>query len=347
MNATDIISQRLVNQQIADSHFARPAEVVRCFGAMQAQEYAMAKWAIGIRLPGSKEPDIEEAFNRGEILRTHVLRPTWHFVLPEDIKWMLKLTSSRVHAVAGSMYRKLGLDKKVFKKSTDLIARSLQKGNFLDRTELKAILENAGLGTDTVITAHYLMYAELEGVICSGPRKGKQFTYALLDERAPNAKTLSKDESLAELTKKYFTSRAPATAHDFAWWSGLTIEDAKKGIESLDNEFEKIMLDKKEYVCGRDVPDFKPGSPKATFLMPDYDEYGIAYKDRKAILPAGNTNELFFNHLIIVDGRIAGTWTQEKKARSTEVKTKLLVKLNKRQEEALAKAVKKYKSFLY
>src|SRR5207253_3758800 len=134
-----------------------------------------------------------------------------------------------------------------------------------------------------------------ENVISSGPRKGKQFTYALLDERAPQAKVLSRDESLAKLAERYFTSRSPATAQDFSWWSGLTIEDAKKGIESLGRDFEKVTIDKREYVRRQDIPEFKLSSPKATFLMPDYDEYGIAYKNRSEILPAGNTNDLFFS----------------------------------------------------
>jgi hypothetical protein len=345
MNATEIISQRLINQQIAATSLKKPVEIVRWFGAMQSQEYAMAKWAIGMRLPGIKDAAVEEAFNRGEILRTHIMRPTWHFVLPEDIKWMQKLTSPRVHTVAGSMYRKLGLDKKVFKKSTDLIAKALQNENYLNRTELKAILEKAKLSTDTVVTAHYLMYAELECVICSGPRKGKQFTYALMDERAPKAKELSREESLAELARRYFTSRAPATANDFSWWSGLTIEDAKKGIAGLGKDFYRVIIDKREYVCFGEV-DFKTSSPKATFLMPDYDEYGIAYKNRNEILPPGNTNDLFFSHLLVIDGKVAGTWSQEKKGKSPEVKTKLFIKLNKRQEEGLKKAVKRFHDFI-
>jgi hypothetical protein len=126
-----LITRRLFNQQIAETHFTKPEEIVTWLGAMQAQEYAMSKWSIGMRIPSLKDADVEKAFNEGAILRTHVLRPTWHFVTPADIRWILALSAPRVHVFNAFAYRYAGLNKKIFKKCNDVLAKSLQGGKFL------------------------------------------------------------------------------------------------------------------------------------------------------------------------------------------------------------------------
>lgn len=184
-------------------------------GAVQSQDFAAAKWAIGLRLPESKDTEIERVFNDGEILRTHVLRPTWHFVAPEDIRWMLALTAPRVNQCISYYYRKLELDAAVFKKSNEIIIKALEGGSQLTRAKLMLKLEQAGILTNDLRSNHLMIRAELDAVVCSGARKGKQFTYALLEERVPPAKTLSRDEALAELSARYFTSHGAATLQDF------------------------------------------------------------------------------------------------------------------------------------
>lgn len=213
----DIPRQRLRNQGIAGATFKKPGDVVEWLAAVQAQDYAGAKWALGLRLQDATDDDVEQAFAEGAILRTHLLRPTWHFVTPADIRWMLALTAPRAHAVNADMSRKLELDNALFKRSNAALARALHGGRQLTRDELRGVLQKAGIATDGGLRLGYLlMRAELDGMVCSGARRGKQFTYALLDERAPHAKTLGREEALAELAQRYFVSRGPATVQDFA-----------------------------------------------------------------------------------------------------------------------------------
>jgi hypothetical protein len=360
MTPSEIIGHRLINQQIAETTLKKPEEVVSWLGAVQAQEYAMAKWAIGLRLPVNKngspafnDTDIETAFNEGTILRTHAMRPTWHFVSPADIRWIQELTASRVHAISAYYARQRNLNAKVFKKSNDTLIKVLEGGKHLTRTELKTEFERVKIFTDGERLAHLLMYAELERVICSGPRKGKQFTYALLDERAPaNKKTkkFNREEALAELIMRYFKSRGPATIQDFVWWSGLTVKDARTGISLLTKTLESKIINGQEYF-------FYPGELKdirklqTTFLMPDYDEYGISYKNRDLIFDKknalkGHDGNPIFGHMIVINGVIEGTWQRVIKNNKVNVETTFFSPLNKTKTASLNKAIKKYISFV-
>lgn len=350
MTARDTITHRLFNQRIAETTFTRPEEVVAWLGAMQSQEFAMAKWAIALRSKGLTEKEIETAFNEGRILRTHFLRPTWHFVTPADIRWMLRLSAPRVHAVNAYYYRKSGLDNKTFKHSRDVLEKALGDGKHLTRDELKTALERAGIPADGLRLAYLLMHAELEAIICSGPRVGKQFTYALLEERVPPGKTLERDEALAEMSLRYFTSRGPATLQDFVWWSGLNMKDAKEGAAALPPGFVREKIEGAEYI-------FAPSQTKplkglhSTFLLPDYDEYGISYKDRSAFidpkkLPQKKVEGNFiFSHTIVVDGMMGGSWERTVKGKNTLVEMKPFPSLNQRQNNEVQKAAKRYLAF--
>lgn len=355
MPFSPILATRLFSQQIAECNFTKPAEIVEHLGAMQAQDFGMAKWAIGLRVPGLKDADVENAFNNGDILRTHVLRPTWHFVRPADIRWMLALTAPRINAASAYYHRAAGLDDKVFRKSTDIIAKALTDGNCLTRTELQQVLEKAKIKAEGIRLSYIMMRAELDAVICSGPRLGKQFTYALLPERAPGAGKLHKQEALAALAKKYFATRGPATAGDYAVWSGLAMQDVKEGISLLGKQLEKQVINGKEFFCssaGNSLQYKLTAKHQSTFLMPDYDEYAIGYKDRTEIFGERKstdntkTSNLVFYHTLIVDGVAAGTWQKKMGKNKTAVEIKLTTALSKAKQQAVAKAIKKYVSFI-
>ena len=351
MTTNEIIRQRLFNQQIAETKFRKPDEIVNWLVAMQAQEYAMSKWAIGLRLPGSTDEMIEKAFTDGAILRTHLMRPTWHFVTPADIRWLLKLTAPRVEAASAFMFRQLELDNKTFKRSNDIIVKTLEGGKQLTRTELQAALKQKKIIADRFRLSYLMMKAELDGIICSGARRGKQFTYSLLDERVPLFKQLTRKEALAELTTRYVTSRGPATIKDFATWSGLSVTEAKEGVAMLPSRFIHEIINGQDYI-------FEPnsfatnGKIQTNFLMPDYDEYGMGYKDRSAIfntfvdLSRFKGENPIFNRMIILDGRIAGTWKRIIKNNSVAIETVPFSPLPKIKQQALIKAIKKYCLFV-
>ncbi len=349
MTLKEIISLRLSNQQIADTKFTKPEEIVSYLGAMQSQDWPMAKWAIGLRLPGVHDKDVELAFNEGKILRTHMLRPTWHFVCPKDIRWMLRLTSPRVQAFNSSYYLKYALDQKIFTKCNSILSKSLSGHSHLTRNEINEHFKKAKINTDEFRLTSIMMNAELEGIICSGPRKGKQFTYALLDEVIPAAKEMSHEAALKKLTYLYFSTRGPATIHDFAWWSGLTVKDVRVGVEMLGGEFTKEIIEGKEFIYKPiPLPDLK--GKQTTFLIPDYDEYGISYKDRsiynhpKAHIDQ-KSNQPYFVHALCVNGYFGGTWNRPTSKNKNDVQIQMLEYLSKKQLGEINKAVKKYEAF--
>lgn len=313
--------------------------------AMQAQEFAMAKWAIGLRLARCTESEIDKAFNDGLILRTHLMRPTWHFVTPTDIRWMLALTAPRVHAINAFMYRKSGFDKPIFKRSNDTLANALQGGKQLTRISLQAALAKVKIKAEGIPLSLLMMCAELDGIICSGARTGRQFTYALLDERAPKSKSYHKQEALAELTTRYFTSRGPASLKDFSNWSGLTMKDARDGAATLSPEFLHDNTNGQEYIFLPANTVAKPGAQK-TFLMPDYDEYGMSYKDRSSIFPVNMPGNTPYQHMIVVNGIIGGTWKQVLKNNKVNIETTLFTGSKKTAAQAANNAIKKYCSFI-
>jgi len=345
----ELLSARLGNQQLIGSTSRKPAQVVSWLCAMQAQDFPAAKWAIGLRAPGVQDGDVEQAFNDGQILRTHVLRPTWHFVAPEDIRWLLALSSPRIHAVNAYYYRQLGLDAKIFAKSCAMIQRVLD-GETMTRVELATYLKRAKVPADGLKLAYLMMQAELDGVICSGPRRGKQFTYALLDQRVAKAKPRARDEALAELAKRFFSSHGPATVRDFAWWSGLTAKEAQEAIDSVRPTLESSTISGLTHWSADD----RPGSAKSVIamLLPNYDEYLIAYKDRAAFVDharaaniAARTGGAFANHLMI-DGRLAGGWSRTIKPNVVHIDVAPYKKLTPAQSRAVSSAVECYGEFL-
>jgi hypothetical protein len=280
--AVSIATQRLRNQRITRAGPRSPESVVAWMGAVQAQEYGPAKWGLGIRAPRSTtNVAVERAIDRGQILRTHLLRPTWHFVTRADIRWMLELTAPNVHRTMSSYNRRLGLDAGVMIRALRVIERALAEYHHLTRRELGALLERSGLPGKSTELAHIAMHAELEGLICSGPRRGKQFTYALMSERAPDARRLPREEALGELARRYFRSHGPATLRDFVWWSGLKTTDARRGLE-MNRPISREVDGLKYWTVGRTAP--ASGRPKTiAHLLPVYDEYLVAYRDHKAV----------------------------------------------------------------
>lgn len=349
MNSKDIIAHRLVRHQIAETSFTQPEEIIAYYGAMQAQDWSMAKWALGLRLPHLREKDVDDQFNSGKILRTHMLRPTWHIVSPKDIRWMQKLTSPRVHQFNKTYYQKFDLGPKEFSKTEGILQKVLQGKNYLTRDELKTSFEKNRIKTDPLSLALILMHAELEALICSGPRKGKQFTYALLDEMIPAAKEISTEAALKKLAHLYFISRGPATIKDFSWWSGLTMKDAKSGVEMLDKSFVKEVIEGQEYIFKpMSIPDLK--GKQTTFLIPDYDEYGISYKDRSLYHhPKWKETEAMTNadyfHAIAVDGYFGGTWSKKTIKNKIIAEIQPFVSLSAKQMKSVEKAQLVFNSF--
>ena len=342
---------RLHNQHISQPAFAHPADAVDWLVAVQAQDYSGAKWALGLRMRSASDSDVELAFTEGSILRTHLMRPTWHFVTPADIRWMLDLTAPRVHAANAGMYRRLELDRAIFKRSNNALVKALRGGGQLTRDELRDVLRGAGIEAQEPLRMAYLMmFAELEGIICSGPRRGKQFTYALLDERAPGGRSQPRERALAELAQRYFISRGPATVQDLARWSGLTIADARRGLEAVQAGLRHELLGGQSYWLSPSMPSAKDPSPVA-YLLSVYDEYLSGYKDRSAIVETWIGVRLIamgnaLTHVIVLDGQIVGTWKRRLSKGAVTVETSLFAPPGQAEKRSIAAAARQYAAFL-
>jgi hypothetical protein len=343
-----ILQQRLINQQLTDAAFTKPHQLVRYMGCMQAQDFYGAKWAIGTRLKGVTDAAIEKEFSEGKILRTHVLRPTWHFVSPDDIGWMLKLTAPQVKMLTAGYHRKEGIERTIIDKSRDVFNAALTGGKQLTREELVPILTQQNIKTSDNHLSFLLLEAELDGLICSGARKGKHFTYALLQERAPNQKKLSREAALGELANRYFISRGPATVQDFAWWSGLTLTDAKIGLEHNKSILDNQTINGQIYWFSPNTT-IESKAKNTVYLLPAYDEYSVAYKDRSLILDvkfnALSGNGIFKQQLVI-KGQIAGTWKRAEKKDNVLIEIDPFVKVSDQSTKKIIADANRYGKFM-
>jgi hypothetical protein len=350
MTLTDISNIRLISQQITTTKFKTVKDIVGWMGAMQAQDYAMVKWAIGTRLPNSTVEIIEKAIDQGEILRTHLLRPTWHFVSADDIYWMLELTAPKIKASLKLRHQGLELTEALIAKSNELIQKALSGGNHLTREELVAIFQKEKIATDENRTSHILMSAELDGIACSGAIKGKKQTYALLSERVPKTKSLTREESLRKIASRYFTSRCPATLKDFVWWSGLSVGDARNALEMVKSNFisEKIGLETYWFTNSFSNP---KNDNNSTYLLPAFDEFIITYKDRSASLPSENFKKAvsdngIFRPIVVLNGQVIGLWKRTIKNDKVIVETNFFQTQNKSIKNLIEKKAIAFGNFL-
>ena len=346
-----VLAARLHNQLLAGAQPRRAADVVARLCAMQAQDYIGARWAIGLRAPRLDDAAVESAFNAGAILRTHVLRPTWHFVTPADIGWMLSLTAPRVHQASAFYYRQHGLDARTLTRAHRVLVSELAGGRFRTRTELAAALARRGVEARGPRLGLLTIHAELEQVMCSGPARGKQLTYALFDERAPSSAARRPRDPGADLASRYFAGHGPATLRDFVWWSGLTVALARRAIESASPALVSRIIDGFTFWASSwgATPSRLPAS---TFALPNYDEYLIAYKDRHLVRPPAGVDAdgIFkgadvYSHPLVVDGIVAGVWRRRVAGTQTAVEIVPKMPLTTRQRRAVKAAAARLAAF--
>ncbi|SHF18493.1 winged helix DNA-binding domain-containing protein [Pedobacter caeni] len=312
MNPADISNIRLINQQIESGSFNQAKDLVSWMGAVQAQDYAMATWGIGLRTPGLTEKMVQEGIDHGTILRTHLLRPTWHFVAAEDIWWMLDLTAAHVMVKSKSRFKELGLSPEVCLKSNQVIEAAFANNKYLSREELYLEMEKNNVSTGKDRLSHLIFFAELEGILCSGIKRDKNQTYAILGDRVPRPAALSRDEALAKLAFKYFSSHCPATLNDFIWWSGLSVTAAKRALEMIQPDFIAETIASQQYWFPIHFSGIVPQS-SSVHLLPAFDEFLISYKDRTAGFPLEHHPKAFtingiFHPVIVVNGQVKGLW---------------------------------------
>jgi hypothetical protein len=344
----NIVSQRLGTQGLLQQPFKTPTEVVAWLGAVQSQDYSGAVWAIGQRIAGAKEALVEQAMIDGAIIRTHILRPTWHFVAPADLRWMLTATSHRVHGLNSTYYRKMELDEAVFARSHEILTALLQGNQYRTRTEIAAAYKQAGINANELRLAYLVMQAELEGLICSGPRRGKQFTYALVGERVPSAPSLPFDEALAKLTRAYFTGHGPATVQDFMRWSSLTQAEVRHGLDMLSGQLEHDSMDGMTYYWGA-APYSTAFTAPLAHLLPNYDECLGGYRGSLSVEEQYRRiwadGAIVYGHYLVIDGMVIGLWKRDLKKASVLITAKPFRSLTEPEIAAIQQAAQHFGQF--
>jgi hypothetical protein len=344
----DILKYRLANQGLQPAKFQTPAGCVAGLVAIQAQDYAGAKWSLGLRLPGSSEMRIERAVEKRFIVRTWAMRGTLHFVAAGDLQWLLALLGPRVIAANSRRYRQLELDEATLSRGDEILANALQDGRVLNRQELREVLKNGGIATTGQRLVYMLQHASLNGLICQGTAPKNKPLFAL----APPAPQHQRDRevALAELARRYFTSRGPATLDDFVWWSGLRVTDARAGVEGAKAD----LAAEKEGANVTWRPQSRPPLPETTaeiMLLPGFDEYLVSYRDRSAMIPdayyeAWSQSKAIFSPSILLRGQVVGLWKREIKKNDVLITTNLFVDLTADEAAALGTAAEQYGRFL-
>ena len=349
MTKHDITHGRLANQLLIKSRALTPADVVAHLGGIQAQDYSGGEWSIGLRLPGSKLADIEKSISEGKIVRTWALRGTLHFLAGHDTRWMLDLLAPGIIAGLARRYKELELDPATFGKTNSILAGVLKGNKHLTRGELKAVIERNGISCEGQRMTFILHRASLDKVICFGVTRDKQQTHSLFDETVPKSKPKEREEALAELARRYFTSHGPATLQDYMWWSGLSAADAKAGLQAVKSELEQVTIEGMAYWTPRDALPAKSKAP-AVHLLPMFDSFLLGYKDRSASIEPAVLGQLRTGGMphatIMIDGRVVGKWNRTFRKDGVLVETSLFTKLRGQEKNVLSASVKRYAEFI-
>jgi hypothetical protein len=350
MNLREIALKRLYSQQIGQAHFELPQDVASWLGALQGQDYAGAKWSLGLRLPGSTEVGIEQAIAQRSIVRTWAMRGTLHFLAATDVGWVLALLSARLMVGAARRNRELGLDEHTLARSSSLLTQAVGGGALRTRAELFSILEQNGISTAGQRGVHMLHRASLEGLLCQGVMQGKNPTFFALDELPSQAKTMERDQALAELAQRYFISRGPATLADFVWWSGLSTSEARSGLDSICQKLGQESLDGQTYWFSLSAPWAQAGAPDV-YLLPGFDEYLLAYKDRSASLDVPHYQRLtpangILPAILLSAGKVIGTWKRTFKKDTALITLSPFESFTTEENDLFKSATERYGEFL-
>lgn len=321
-------------------------------GAVQAQDLRSALWALGLRTKRPSISEVTNALRSGRIIRVHIMRPTWHFVLPEDLRWMAALNRDKLEQAYKGYNREFGLDigEDDYARSTELLCEALQGGRELTSNELALEMEKGGLPSTHHHMRAYLWRAETRAIVCGGMPRNGMMTYALIDERVPPTPVLSRDEAIARLFAKYLRSHAPATLEDFIWWSSLSRTDAQRAIDSRGKDVERAVVGGRTFYIHCDSRR-RGRLAGMVSLLPPYDEYLLGYKDRTDVLPAAwahraHNNRGIFQRILLQGGQVTGNWSERAAAKGAQISVDLWRKDVDTDSVAMERTITRYLHFL-
>jgi Winged helix DNA-binding domain len=344
MTRQHVLQRRLVTQMLQGDGLPRAADVVRLLGCVQSQEYAHALWSLGMRTSGLRAAEVQAEFDRGNFLRTHILRPTWHFVAAEDIRWILEVTAPRVQQLNQTIYRQEDLNLATLDRGLALIVEELKGGRYRTRAELGQALADQRLVSERLRLAYIVMNAELRGVICSGPMRGTQQTYALLEERVPRSADAAGDA--AELARRFFAGHGPASISDLARWSSLTISQCRDALAAVKDRLDCVTVEGVELWFDPDAP--RAGQSSDALLLPLYDELTLSYPMINFPQATGHPHspgeDLFVGSVIIAKTNV-GNWRRTVKGRKIIMEIALAPEVLQRSRTLVEAAASKLATF--
>lgn len=345
------IPQRRLAGQLVTNPVASLVEAVAWLGAVQAQDYGLSPWALGLRSQGATAAMVDRAVADGSIVRTHAFRGTWQYIARDDARWMLALVADRVVKGSAARYRAMGLDERTLRRAEDVLRDATGGGAQLTRAEIAAALQRARIATDGHRLSHIIGRAELDAVICSGGRRGKQPTYAAFDERVPQAAARSRDSAFAELARRFFRSRGPATMRDFLWWTGLAAAEVRAGHAAIAGELACADVDGATYWWHRDAARGRSRTASIAHLLPAFDEYLIGYSDRCDVLHPDHVRAInngggFLAAIVVVDGHVAGTWSRSFERAGLTIDLAPLRAWKRAARAAITEAAERYAAFV-
>lgn len=350
MNTSDLLNIRLYNQLLSSHNLKEPQEIVSYMGAMQSQALDLAKWAIGVRLENKTLKDVEEALNTGKVIRTHILRPTWHFVSAEDIHWMFDLSNPRLKPIYQSYARMRGVDEKFIYNTIPSLIKILEGNKHLTKQEITDNLAYQDIIINDInVLNQVIHYAEMEGLVINGCQKGKQQSFTLFEEFVPRKQTLLKQEALERLARKYFISHSPATIHDFAWWSGLSLTECKQAVDFIKHDFVCETINGRVFWMKNDIK-IPPTDNHSVLLLSPFDEFVVSYKDRSEIIEGIHYSKVMtknglFSPTVMLNGEIIGSWKKMTLKGATKVELSFFEKKNKKEQDLFKLEVKRVENF--
>jgi hypothetical protein len=337
----DVLGRRLRTQRLTAAPLSDPADVVRLLTCVQAQDPPFARYSVAMRA-GCRDDEVRRAIDEGRVVRTHILRPTWHFVAPEDLRWILALTSPKVEAGLAARHRHLGLD------DATLLDRCLAtlvehlSGRRLTRRALAAALTDEGLTLSNEQLGHVLLVAELRGLICSGPLDGQAHTYGLVDELVAPAPRRDRQEAIRELVVRFFTGHGPAAVTDLTRWTKLTQAEIKPALADAGDRLEKVNVDGLDlwFDPAADAPEDRPR--RRALLLPVFDEAFLTYPTlnfpKAEPYPARSERGIFTESatgVILLDRRNVGWWKRTNKGSGSEVVLAVARSVSRRDREVI------------
>lgn len=348
MTTPELLNIRLYNQLLISHDLTEPQEVVSWMGAMQAQALDIAKWGIGVRLGGRTVKDIEEALNTGKVIRTHILRPTWHYVAAEDHRWMFDLSNPQIKPIYVGYCKTVGADESEILRDIPLVEKALSDGKHLTKEEIGDLLESHKI-MDSQLVNLILYRAEMEGIICNGRVQGSKQTYTLLDGWVPRQPELCREEALERLARRYFTSHGPASIPDFAWWSGLSITDCRKAVGTIRHDFVCESLNGREFWMRNDIKT-PPAGTVSALLLPSFDEFVVSYKDRSEIVRETHYEKVItkngvFSPTAMLDGEVVGAWKKTIKKKAPSIELSFFEKTPQKIQRLFEPEIKRLKEF--